>query len=304
MLPNFLLIGAMKAGTTSLHQYLRHHPQVLMARVKEPHFFTRNWDRGWEWYSEQFATAGALAVEGQVRSPRACDSSAQPFGQEGGTVVAVGEASTSYTKYPEYQGVPERISRHIPNVRLVYLMRHPVERMRSHYLHDLAGGVERQALEKALLENPKYLNASRYALQIERFLDHFPREQLLFICSEDLYADRATTLRQVYEFIDVDPSFTPTNIERVFYQTAHKRGYRSFLPGLRRLPAVGFLSDLAPQPLKQLARRYVTERVDPDRGRIREDLRSRLEDLLHHDVERLRSYLGEEFDGWGLLGEA
>src|SRR5215211_9390855 len=107
-LPNFLVIGAMKAGTTSLYHYLRHHPQVFMPEIKELNFFNplRNWRRGVEWYEEQF--------EGIPDS-----------------VVAIGEASTSYTKFPWIREVPARITSVLGEIRLIYVVRDPIERMQS-----------------------------------------------------------------------------------------------------------------------------------------------------------------------------
>ena len=116
-LPSFLVIGAMKAGTTSLYHYLHAHPQVFMPSIKELDFFVAggNWGRGLHWYQKQFAGAGPGAV-------------------------AVGEASTMYTKYPSVDGVPERIAAHLPEVRLVYVVRDPIDRIRSHYRHRVAVG--------------------------------------------------------------------------------------------------------------------------------------------------------------------
>ena len=101
MLPNVLVVGAAKCGTTSLHEYLDRHPEIAMAREKELDFFVeqKNWSRGVDWYERQFAAA-------PVR----------------------GESSPSYTAYPRYRGVPERIRRIVPDAKLVYLVRDPVER--------------------------------------------------------------------------------------------------------------------------------------------------------------------------------
>lgn len=111
MLPNFLIIGAAKSGTTSLYRYLRDHPQVFMAHSKELKFFASRtrWGFGPGWYAWQCSDADGA--------------------------VAIGEASPSYTRYPQRRGVPERVAQVLPDARLVYLIRHPIERMRSHYLH-------------------------------------------------------------------------------------------------------------------------------------------------------------------------
>ena len=108
MLPNLIVIGAAKCGTTSLHEYLDLHPEVAMSREKELDFFVeeKHWGRGVEWYAAQFEDA-------PVR----------------------GESSPSYTAYPRYRGVPERIRRVVPDAKLVYLVRDPVERIVSHFVH-------------------------------------------------------------------------------------------------------------------------------------------------------------------------
>jgi len=142
-LPDFLVIGAMKCGTTSLYHYLREHPQVFMPQLKAPEFFAEasNWHRGVDWYRRQFAGAGA-------------------------EVLAIGEASNVYTKYPRYMDVPARIAGHIPDARLIYVVRDPVERIRSHYRTRVAEGTESTPFDVAVFENPIYLDYSRYAMQV------------------------------------------------------------------------------------------------------------------------------------------
>lgn len=275
MLPTFLVIGAMKAGTTSLHHYLDRHPQVFMSRTKELHYFVeeRNWRRGRAWYEEQFAPAG-----------------------DG--VVALGEASTTYTRYPEFRGVPARIAEVLPDVRLVYSIRDPIERMRSHYQHAVAEGDEREPIERALLSNPAYLNTSRYALQIEQYLEHFPPERLLIITSEDLRHARATTMRRVYEFIGVDPELAPP-LDQEYYRTEDRRAYRGVAHTARRVAALRAMAQAAPRPIRVLVRRLGTREIDPG-ATIPAALRRRLEELLQEDVRRLQAHIGDGFGGWGL----
>jgi hypothetical protein len=277
-LPTFLLIGAMKTGTTSLYQYLRTHPQVFMPDLKEVMFFDprHRWDRGLEWYARQFAPAGPDAV-------------------------ALGEASTSYTKFPVVEGVPERIGSVLPDVRLIYIVRDPIERMRSHYLYALSRGKESRPIERAFAEDPSYLDISRYAMQLEQYEPHFRREQLRLLDSRDLKHRRAETLRDVYRFIGVDDTFLPDVIDREFYRSDERRMPGAYTPALRRMPRLRALSRRTPDRIRTLARRASSERVDVERGRISDALRSRLEDELRDDVRRLRAYMPPDFDGWGLL---
>jgi hypothetical protein len=283
-LPTFLLIGAMKAGTTSLFHYLTAHPHVATPRYKAPEFFVEeaNWHRGIDWYRAQFAGIGP-----EVR--------------------AVGEASNAYAKYPRYQGVPGRIAAHLPDVRLVYVVRDPIARIRSHYQTKVAEGSERAPFAEAVFADPIYLDYSRYALQIEQYLEHFPREQILVLTAEDLRAARDGTVRTVYEFIGVDPGFTPEDLGRDFYQTKD-RAVRSPLPlsvrkALKhRLPASRRFKELENNTLRAV-RRVVGGRrqvLAPPPLVVPDLVRARIGAELADDVRRLREHLGPTFDGWGI----
>jgi hypothetical protein len=270
MEPDFIVIGAMKSGTTSLHAYLREHPQIFMPARKELRFFEQegNWKRGWAWYTTFFAA--------------------------GGDVAALGEATPTYTMYPLRLGVPERMAKCLPDVRLIYLIRHPIERMCSHYLRQSAARIERRGIDEALLENQTYQNTSRYAMQIERYLDYFPLEQLLVITTEDLRNQRRSTLERVYRFLGVDPSWP---------SPAHQEQHNpSAFAWIQRLPGYGTLSRATPDPLKKPLRRLkvAASPLDPKRKRPSRETWQQLEHLLRPDLERLRRYVGDDFHCWGM----
>ncbi len=284
-LPNFLLIGAMKAGTTSLYHYFQGHPQVFVPEYKAPEFFVAesNLRRGANWYRKQFAGAGPEAI-------------------------AVGEASNAYAKHPKFAGVPQRIAAHIPHVRLVYIVRDPIARIRSHYQTRFAEGIERLPFEQAVFENPIYLNYSRYALQIDQYLDYFPREQLLLITAEDLRSHRLETVQRVYDFLGVDSTFTPEELGREFYQTKD-RAVRSPIPlwlrkSLKRyFPASKRFKELENDLLSQVRRLRPHHGPIHDTSRsftISDIVRQRLVDQLRDDVSRLKHYMTPDFSGWGL----
>ncbi len=284
-LPNFLLIGAMKAGTTSLYHYLQSHPQVGMPKYKAPEFFAEesNWHRGVDWYRRQFASVGP-------------------------EVVAIGEVSNVYTKYPRFQGIPQRIATHIPAARLIYVVRDPIARIRSHYQTRAAEGAERAPFEEAVFANPTYISYSRYALQIEQYLEYFPREQLLIITSEDLRDARHATIRKVYEFLGVDADFVPGDLDRNFYQTKD-RAVRSPIPlWLRKslkkyFPATKRFKELENNTIRALNRLWGRTKEDPGLAKpfmVPVAARERLVLELEDDVRRLRSYMGPDFDGWGI----
>ncbi len=296
-LPDFIVIGAMKAGTTSLFEYLRAHPQVFMPPLKEMDFFVeeRNWSRGIEWYGRRFLRAGP-------------------------DVLAVGEASPSYTKFPEHKRVPERIASYLPDVKLIYLVRDPIERIRSHYQHRVMVGTERAPIESAVLHDPTYVDVSRYAVQIERYTNCFPRECILVLAAEELRAQRLATMHRVYRFLQIDPDFVAPTIDREFYRTDERVRSTLGLWGVRRS-----LKRLVPRSMRWWVRRNLNRYTASDlqmmpqdssaptsdgrrhtqasglaEVRVSERLRTQLIEMLRDDVERLRFYMPEGFDGWGM----
>jgi sulfotransferase family protein len=290
-LPNFVVIGAMKAGTTSLFHYLEAHPQVYMPAVKETDFFVEelNWHRGVDWYRRRFRAAGPDAV-------------------------AVGEASPAYTKYPLYGGVPERMAELIPNARLIYLVRDPIERIRSHYEHCVLVGMESAPIDVAVFRDPRYLDCSRYGLQIARYLRHFPSEQILIVRSEDLRGRREETVRSILRFLEVDDDVLPSSLDREFYRTNDREAYPAYVWWLRRN-----LKRVVPPEQRWRARRTVsraleraasagsrlprlTGRSGQQAGRavISPELRERLIAELRSDVNELRRHTPDGFDGWGI----
>ena len=287
-LPDFVVIGAMKAGTTSLFHYLEAHPQIFMPSVKEADFFVEelNWSRGVDWYRRQFRGAGSA--------------------------LAVGEASPAYTKYPLYAGVPERMASVIPRARLIYLVRDPIERIRSHYEHCVMVGTETRPIEEAVLEDARYLDCSRYGLQISRYLRHFPSEQVLIVRSEDLREQREETVRSIYRFLEIDDAVLPATLQHEYYRTNDRESYPAYVWWLRRN-----LKRIVPARSRWRARRSVSlalERmsavrqrlvgthpsVSRPRAEITPELRERLVEALRNDVNELRRHASDSFDCWGI----
>ena len=278
-LPNLIVIGGLKCGTTSLHHYLNLHPQIAMSRPKELNFFVAelNWELGPEWYRSHFDRSAPVR----------------------------GESSPHYTNLPRFRGVAERMRELLGSgAGIVYMVRDPIERMLSHYLHNVGGGYESRPIETAL-DDPAsaYVARSRYAMQIQPYLDSFDRARVLVVANDDLAAEREPTMRRVFEFCGVDPGFGSEQFERRWETGSGKQagGFRLMdravrLPGLRALDR-NF--DRLPESL-----RWVVERVvhDPDRGpgpkpELPDQLRQRLEDVVRDDVRELEAITGRSF-GW------
>jgi hypothetical protein len=276
-LPDFIIIGAMKAGTTSLWEHLRAHPQVYMPDLKELQFFSNpgRLNRDLDWYREQFADAG--------------------------DAVAAGEASTNYTKHPRRPGTAARIAEVMPRVRLVYLVRDPIERIRSHYLHVAHGYGERRPLPIAVREDPEYVDVSRYRMQIDQYLPHFDASQLLVVTSEDLREHRRATLERVMHFVGVDPALVARPAAPEAHRSADKRVDTPLTTRVRRTRGFETVRRLTPRAVRRLAARGMQRRLqDEVDATVPDDLRRELVDTLAPDVAGLRPFLSPDFDGWGI----
>lgn len=207
--PHFIIIGTQKGGTNSLYQYLCQHPRILPATGKEIHFFTLHYDRGWDWYRSQFPPT----ADGRLLS---------------------GEGSPYYLFHPH---VPRRLYEGCPGVKLIVLLRDPVDRAISHYYWEVRLGCEPLSLEEAIAAEPErllleteklladpsyysfnhqnytYLSRGIYVEQLQRWMSVFPREQFLILRSEDLYADPETTVNRVFEFLEL-PEHHPSHYNR------------------------------------------------------------------------------------------
>ncbi|MBV8981371.1 MAG: sulfotransferase [Acidimicrobiia bacterium] len=280
-LPNFVVVGAQKAGTTSLYRYLRAHPQVFMPATKELNFFVENfaWRRGLEWYTSHFRNAG--------------------------DAVAIGEASPTYSMYPLLPGVAERMAATVPDARLIYTLREPVDRMRSGYIDALSVGSESRPIKEALLLDSRYLIPSSYALQIEHFLAHFDRSQLLVVLAEDLRQRRPETLAKIFEFLGVDPTWRPDDLHVEHHASA---GRRKFRPTARLVGGTVVRAQLRLRPglweersLPPRVHRRISVPITDEEVALDAETRAQLVDMLRNDLRRLPAYLDPGFDAWGLL---
>jgi hypothetical protein len=226
--PSFLIIGAQRAGTTSLYSYLTAHPQIAPAARKEVHFFDVHYPKGEQWYWEQFPT---------------CDGGG--FGPQ-----ITGEASPYYLFHPL---AAERAAALLPDARLIVLLRNPIDRALSHHQHETRRGMETLSFADALSaeesrlrgeaerirREPGYRSTAHqwhsyrsrgcYRDQLEQWLRFFKREQMLVLISEEFYADPARSLRQVTDFL-VLPPLPPLPADA--YEKHNLASYGSMNPAL------------------------------------------------------------------------
>ncbi|MGH2784118.1 MAG: sulfotransferase family protein [Actinomycetota bacterium] len=267
-LPDFVVIGAMRAGTTSLARYLGAHPNVFMPSKKELHFFDWNYGRATDWYRTQFADASPGDV--------------------------AGEATPIYIVYPESM---RRLATDCPDARLLVVLRDPVSRAYSHYLYNRMLGFEplgfREAIDAEQQRPPAmtdrrtfdYVARGRYLEQLRRVSELFPREALHVLLLEDMKRDAAGTYRDVCRFLGVDDAFRPENLGESLNSYSTYRS-KALAKAARSLPA----------PVARVARRVNRRPAAPPP--MPADVRAELERRFAEDNASLASWLGKDLSVW------
>ena len=273
-IPDYVIIGAMKSGTSSLYYWLASQPECAPAAQKEINFFSRDdlWARGPEWYSSFFA------------------------GADPGRLV--GEASTSYTKNRS-DVAAQRMAEVAPQAKLIYLLRHPVARLRSHYRHEVRRSRERRPLVEALRSpGNDYIRFSRYYERFESYLKLFPHEQLLVVRLEDLAADGAPGWNAVLKHLGLPPRALPTVVHNV---TAAEPHFTPLFLKLWETDSYERILKAIPEPMRKLARSVLLREGPRYKARLEASEASIPEDLtaeLWKDVGRLEEWLGAAQPLW------
>jgi Sulfotransferase domain len=268
-LPNLIVIGAAKCGTSALHRYLDAHPEIGMSPRKELMFFGSRW-----------ATPGALPYYALNFPP---DRAVR------------GESSPTYTMWPFAQNVPEHMAAVLDEPRFVYLVGDPIRRAAAQWAEDYVFRREERGVEEALTDfddptNP-YLCASRYGTQLGRYLAHFPRERIMVIDQTDLRERRRETLGRVFTFLGVEPGYSSPVFEQEWntaetklllspWVIRHRSLFKPLRAAFRRRP----LSSLLGRPF--------------ERPEISQKLHDRLADALRDDIGRFRDLTGMPFAEW------
>lgn len=281
-LPNLIVIGAMKSGTTSLHDYLNQHPEIFMSQVKEIDYFVeeRHWSDGLDWYQAQFDGASPIR----------------------------GESSQNYSKRHHFEsGVIRRIKETLGDTQFIYLVRDPIERIVSHYHEALEGGyAPKEGMNAFLAHDPPknhYVLTSSYHYQLEPYVKHFGMERILVVTLEDLKSSRLETMNRIFRFLEVPEITNHALFDFVKNAGAEKRR-KNLLGRLALGPGSAVLRSLLPRVIKDhmkswnLTRKMVSTPVV--REEIDSDLADQLREVLSPDMERLRALTGEPFAEWSV----
>jgi len=275
-LPNFLVIGAAKCGTTTLCDLLSRHPDVYVHPRKELDFFCddRRYARGLEWYAGRFAGAA---------------------GQK-----AVGEGSPNYSKLARHPHAAERIARDLPDAKLIYIVRHPLRRMESAWLHARRSGHRSsRSFTRTVRRQASYVDTSHYERQLDAYRRHFPDERILVLFLDDLESDPQGTLERCFRFLGVDPSFRvgTEGLARNVSQGQRVDGW--VLDVLRRIPGFRRFDRKAPRAWRRFRKRHLQRPLE--RGpEWDEDTRRRVALELAAPTARFLERHGKPRDFWDL----
>jgi hypothetical protein len=278
-MPTLIIIGGLKCGTTSIHHYLGLHPEIQMSKPKELNFFVEelNWDLGIDWYASRF----------DERFP------------------VRGESSPHYTNLPRFEGAAARIHEHCPDARLIYMVRDPIKRILSHWVHAKGAGYESGEIE-ATLSRPDtgYIHRSMYWMQLQPYLELFDRGQIAVISQEELQGEREATMRKAFEFAGVDTEFRSEQFSREWEKSSAKEGDRyQLMERLIKLPGLRSLDrnfDRLPESLRWVVEKIVHDPEKPPapKPELDERLLETLRGRFREDVAGLQRFAGRQFAGW------
>ena len=283
---DFFIVGVPKAGTTSLYHYLSEHPQVEMSSQKEPDYFS---DKA---INEQ----GMYYTKNRVNSLAKYESL---FVQK--ESVVYGEASVSYLFY---ENVAEDIKKYNPNAKIIIMLRNPIERAFSHYLMDYRLGLISDSFENIIAKKSKHKNAhlfyqqyievSKYATQIQRYLDFFEKENILFIDYEDFKKNVSKTVGKVYSFLNISAEFAADiNTKYNTFTMPKNKGIRFIYSFVFLRKILTFLF-----PIYLVKNFRVLLFKTDKKPELLKETRSQLRIIFNDDIKKLEEVLAKNYSKW------
>lgn len=288
-LPNFLCVGAQKAGTTTLYEVLKQHPDIFLPDVKEPHFFDEHYTRGVSWYEKTFFSK----VQNQT---------------------AIGEVTPAYLYMED---VPQRILETLgPNVKLLFVFRNPADRAYSHYLMSKFNGFETASFEEVMAENAafdkettakkrrfSYKARGNYGAQIKKYLQLFPKESMHFVLFEELVSDQKKEVyASILEFLQVEDHELDFNIKSNVAKTVRNPLLQNIMNRSPWLSAIAkkLLPDASTRRNLRKKLKNVNQKSNTSASnKLSPELRTQ---LIHNyyleDIKLLESLIDKELSHW------
>lgn len=284
-LPNFMIIGVAKAGTTSLYRYLDQHPQVFICPIKGTNFFGYEDARAWTWKDEGDPP---LLRHFQVTTFEAYEAMFAAASDE----IAIGEVSPQYFRCPT---AAQRIHEHIPDVKLVASLRNPADRAFSGFLMRTRRGEPVKSLYEELTPEASHVREGFYYKRMKRYFDIFPRDQIKVFLFEEFKKDPAKVVVDLFDFLGVDSSFVPDTSVRHNPAGVPKNRLLNrlfFDPTLIRTAKTAL-----PESLQGMVKRVRQQNLKPP-PKFPADLRAELLELYREDVLRLEGLLNRDLSIW------
>jgi hypothetical protein len=278
MKPTFLGIGAQKSATTWLYDILSDHPDVCLSANKELDFFSYYFDFGYQWYERNF--------------------------NEQQNAIATGEVSPSYLHSTE---APKRVHDYEPAMKLIVILRDPVQRAISNHKHEVRINHLRGddlSFEYGLKNNPMYIGQGMYATHLHHWQKFFPKHQILVELFDDVVADGAGVARRVYEFLEVNPAHQPAALTE-----RSNESYVDRSPGLetsknwlrtliRAMHLGGLWKALGDSGIRNLYRSFNRRPSQSAIPKLLPETRDYLDQIFADEITRLESLLGRNLDVW------
>lgn len=292
-MPNFLVIGAAKAGTTALYYYLKQHPQIYMSPEKEPKFFALEGDK--------LDFRGPGDRENINKSAITDIETYRQLFKGVTNEIAIGEASPLYLYSPK---AAERIKKYIPHAKLIAILRNPIERAYSGYIMHVREGRETakdfaealQEEETRILNNwgwGHYVNVGFYHTQLKRYLDLFDREQIRVYLYEDLKTNPISLVQDIFRFLGVDDTFLPdTSLKYNVAGVPKNDALKALIKNLNPVkPAMNFL-------LPDKLRHYVRSKIFEKPPLLSPDIHQNLIEVYREDILNLQNFLQRDLSQW------
>ena len=284
-LPNFMIIGVAKAGTTSLFRYLDQHPQVFMCRIKASNYFGYQDARDWRWIDEG---APPRRRNFRIRTFEAYEALFDGVTDE----IAVGEASPQYFRCPT---AAKRIRETIPNAKLVASLRNPADRAFSGFLMRWRRGDAVMGIEQEFSPQASHVKEGFYYERLKRYFDAFPRDQIKICIFEDFKQDPTGTVVDLFEFLGVDASFVPDTSTR--HNTAGVPKRRWLNRFFYHPPLVRTAKAMLPESMQGKVKQF-RQRNQSKPPAFPAEQRAELLDLYRQDILQLESLLDRDLSAW------
>ena len=292
--PNFLVIGAAKAGTTSLFYYLKQHPQIFMSSWKEPKFFSLE--------GEKLDFKGPTQTINR-NSINNLDSYLELF-KDVREETAIGEASPVYLYCPK---APVKIKQYIPNAKLIVVLRHPADRAFSSFAHLIRAGYETLTFEQALEEEPQrikekwaplwyYKEKGFYARQLKRYFELFDREQIKIYLYEELQADSVALVQDAYKFLGVDDKFVPDLTRLNVSGVPKNRLIHNLLTRDNQLKTL--VKNILPTSFRKNIARDLKKKNLGAKPKISSETRNNLTEFYREEILELETTIDRDLSHW------